>query len=185
MNEKKAQFLPFHALNEFMRPDYRQEVVRATLAALPNLPEDLRGEIDRLIKKHVRVPGFRNSAKAPTPVKVKPTAESFEKSPALVAAVLSAWSAAHPELRQQVHDLLSERNWELLPPEADRTKLPGFMIRWPKGEDFDVLNNAFKEKFPESNASSDDVSLMVVWISTRLPYDVPADDDEGDAADHS
>jgi hypothetical protein len=180
MDQEKAQFLPFHAINEFMRPDFRLEVVRSALYALPNLPEDFRPPIDRLTRKVVQVPGFRNSVKAPTALKVKPTAEAFEKSSDLVAAVLSAWAEAHPELRQQVYDLLVSRDWKVLPPEADRTKIPGFLTRWPKGEDFDVLNNAYAEKYPGSQTSNDQVSLMVVWISSRLPYQLVGEEHQAD-----
>jgi hypothetical protein len=173
---KHASFLPFHAINEFMRPDYRVEVVRAALQALPGLPEPQRAQIDKLTRRTVKVPGFRNSAKAPAALRVKPTAEAFEKSPGLVAAILSAWTDAHPQLRSEVNDLLLDRGWELLPIDADRTKIPGFLTRWPKGEDFETLTTVYAERYPESKASSDDVSLMVVWLSGRLPYEIAGDE---------
>lgn len=169
-DSKKISFLPFHAINEFMRPDYRLTVIRSTLEALPNLPESTRTSINNLTKKLVKIPGFRNSVKAPLPLRVKPTAEAFEKNPILVAAILSAWAEAHSQLRYQVYTLLKSRSWEVLPPEADRTKLPGFLTTWPRGEDFEVLNVAFREMYPEVQVSSDDVSLMTVWVSGRLPY---------------
>ena len=175
---KQARFLPFHAINEFMRTDFRAEVVRSALQALPSLPEDQRAQIDKLTRRVVKVPGFRNSTKAPASLRVKPTAEAFEKSAGLVAAILSAWSVAHPDLRAEVFDLLTERGWEILPAETDRTKLPGFLSRWPKGEDFETLTAAYAERYPESVASSDEVSLMVVWLSGRLPYELAGDDDE-------
>lgn len=180
MTDQRVQFLPFHAINEFMRPDYREEVVRFTLTELHRLPGDFRASIDRLTKNLVRVPGFRNGSKAPLGVRVHPMCDAFEKSPLVVAVVLHVWAEEHSELRSQVYELLKERNWEVLPPEADRTKLPGFLTRWPDGEDFDVLTKAFCERFPDVEASSDDVSLMVVWIGGRLPYDVGGEDDEED-----
>jgi len=172
MSDNKQEFLPFHAINEFMRNDYRLTVVRTALQALPSLPAELRASIDRLTKHFVKVPGFRNSAQAPTGVKMNPMAAAFEKSPELVAAILAAWAEVHLELRQQVYDLLTGRGWELLPMEANRAKLPGFMIHWPKGENFEKLNQAFHVKYPEVQSEADDVSLMVVWLSARLPYDV-------------
>jgi hypothetical protein len=181
MEEQTAQFLPFHAVNEFMRNEYRLEVVRATLNALPGLPENFRVPIEQMTRKFVQVPGFRNSAKAPLNKRVKPTAEAFEKSPYLVAAILAAWAEAHPELRRQVYDLLAERNWGLLPPEVDRTQLPGFGVTWPNGENFDLLNQAFIQKYPANDAKSDDISLMIVWMAVRLPYqfeDEPEDEEE-------
>jgi len=145
-------------------------VVRFTLNALPGLPEEYRARVDRLTRKTVQVPGFRNSAKAPVAVRVKPTADAFEKSPQLVAAMLSAWAEAHPALRQQIYDLLVSRGWDILPVEADRTKLPGFITKWPKDEDFEKIISAFKEKYPDETVEDDDISLMVVWLSARLPY---------------
>ena len=175
--EKKVAFLPFHAVNEFMVDDYRLRVVRSALQSLPNLPETLRDPIDQLTRQIVRVPGFRNSLKAPAQLKARPMAEAFEKNPELVAAILAAWAETQIELRIKVFDLLKARGWEVLPPDADRTVLPGFLTRWPKGETFEVLNEAFEAMYPGTEASSDDVSLMVVWLSGRLPYQF---EDEGD-----
>lgn len=176
MDHQTTEFLPFHAVNEFMRHDFRLEVVRTALNALPKLPGKFSVTIDQITRMIVQVPGFRNSAKAPISKRVKPTAEAFEKSPHLVAAILSAWAEAHPELRLQVHELLTERKWEVLPPEADRTQLPGFIPHWPQGENFEVLNQAFNQKYPAANVNSDDVSLMVVWLSARLPYQIDGDE---------
>lgn len=180
MDDQEIQFFPFHAINEFMRSDFRLSMIRTTLQALPQLPDSFRAPIDQLTRQVVKVPGFRNSAKAPAPLKVKPMADTFEKNPLLVAAILSAWAEAKPELRQQVYDLLSERGWEVLPPEADRTQLPGFLTTWPKGEDFEALNAAYKERYPDSSESSDETSLMVVWLGGRLPYQMEEEDEENE-----
>ncbi len=170
MDETTASFLPFHAINEFMRDDYRLEVVRAALFSLPELSAAQRDPIDRLTKKLVQIPGFRNSLKAPTAMRLKPSVDAFGKSPQMVAAILSAWVASRPELARQVYDLLVERKWDVLPVETDRSRLPGFLPVWPKGEDFELVYSAYKENNPSNADSQDDVSLMVVWISGRLPY---------------
>ena len=193
MNEH-AEYLPFHAINEFMRPDFRLSVLRDTLNALPNLSEEHNNRINRLTKKLVKIPGFRNSEKAPALMKVVPISKSFEKSPELVAAILSAWSEEHNELRSQVYDILKDmgwrylptdqpinmellspeqlKEWPMLPPEVDRTKLPGFFIRWPKGDDFEKIYSQFTKTFPGTDVSIDKVSLMVVWLTMRLPYQI-------------
>lgn len=176
-NDKKVSFLPFHALNEFMNNEYRLEVVRSALNALANLPDRFSAPINKVTARLVKIPGFRNSLKAPLPMRLKPSAEAFEKSPDLVAAILAAWAESHPDLRQKIFDLLSERQWELLPIDADRTRVPGFLTVWPKGESFEKLNQAFNEKYGSEQGSSDDVSLMIVWLSGRLPYQFM---DEGD-----
>jgi hypothetical protein len=170
MDEKTTQFLPFHAINEFMRDDYRSNVIRSTLNTLSTLPAKYRDPVDRLSKRNVQVPGFRISTKAPVLLKLKPTIDAFVKNSQMAAAILSAWAEMHTDLRSQVHELLTSRGWEILPPEADRTKLPGFIPTWPKEEDFEKLSLAFKEKYPATEASDDDINLMAVWVGGRLPY---------------
>lgn len=174
-NDNKAQFIPFHAINEFMRDDFRLDIIKTTLNGLDQLPSNLQKLIGISTRKAVTVPGFRNSTKAPTALRAKATTEAFEKNPKLVAAFLTGWSELYLELRQQVYDMLIDRGWKTFPPEADRTKLPGFMIRWPEGEEFDTLNDDFRKRFPQTENTDDEISLMVVWISVRLPYQFEQD----------
>ncbi|MFZ2096898.1 MAG: hypothetical protein WAV05_09690 [Anaerolineales bacterium] len=191
---EKTEFLPFHAINEFMRPDFRLNVIRETLTSQSFMDEACMKDLNQQIKKRVTIPGFRNSDKAPALVKVLPTSKAFENHPELVAAVLTCWAENHSELRKQVYDLLASRNWPIFtgsesmdvasltidmikewpifPIEVNRSKLPGFFIHWLKGEEFDVLYNDFTKLYPNSDASIDKVSLMVVWLTMRLPYQV-------------
>lgn len=181
MSDKQTQFFHFHTINEFMLPEYRLQVLTQVISNLDTLPAELRAQLSAQIRQLVKVPGFRNSSQAPAAVKVRGSVQAFERSPQFAANVLSAWSGLNPELRQQVHDFLTARGWKLLPADTDRTKLPGFLTRWPKAEQFDVLEEAFRVQFPESTASKDDVSLMVVWMSTRLPFELVDQPDEESA----
>jgi hypothetical protein len=170
MSDKQVQFLPFSAVNLYMRNDYRADVVKTALQSIQSAPKNAQHTFDGLTKKWVVVPGFRNSVQAPLGLKIKSFITAFEKSPDVAGFVLKLWADLNVELRTQVFDLLTERKWELIPADADRTRLPGFLPSWPEGEDFDILNTAFNEKYPGVNAKTDDVSLMVVWLSGRLPY---------------
>jgi hypothetical protein len=170
MDDKKIQFLPFHAINAFMRPDYRLEVVKTLLSDLSTVPEGKRAQLTRFIKQYVVIPGFRHSVLAPLSVKIKPFIAVFEKKPELAALTIDIWATQHSDLRDKAFQFLVERGWEILPLDADRTKLPGFMTTWPKDEDFEVINKAFTAKYPDAGYSEDNVSLMVVWLSGRLPY---------------
>ena len=50
------------------------------------------------------------------------------------AQVLQGWSELKPELREKMFAMLQARSWlNLLPAEADRSKLPGFLTRMAKG----------------------------------------------------
>jgi len=172
MNDKtEIEFIPFHAINEFMRNDFRMNVIKSALLALPKLDRKFAAPLDRLTKKFVQVPGFRNSTKAPATVKAVAMTKPFETHPQLVAAILNAWAESKTVFRDQVYNLLIERAWKILPIEADRTKLPGFQTLWPLEDDYDVLYSAFTERYPEAEVSIDEVSLMVVWLSGRLPIE--------------
>ena len=107
-NDKpKMEFLPFHAINEFMRTDYRMILLRNTLLALADVSPKTRAAVDKLTKKYVKVPGFRNSAKAPASVKAVGMVKAFEKEPRLVGAILSAWAENNTELSQQIFEILA------------------------------------------------------------------------------
>jgi len=71
-----------------------------------------------------------------------------------------------------MHALLEAHGWKILPLDANRTKMPGFMIQWPQEDDFDTLYGSFREVNPDSEASDDDLGLMAVWLSGRLPYEM-------------
>jgi len=179
MDTSKAQFLPFAAINNFMLPEYRLHVITTVLQQLDRLPGERRGAINAQLKRHLQVPGFRNSAQAPLQIKIKNSVTPFERSSDMVAQILAGWYELHPDLRQQVNDLLAERGWEMLPADADRTRLPGFLTRWPKQESFEAITAAFHEKYPDAQAEDNDVSLMTVWLSGRLPYElVEGEEDE-------
>lgn len=170
MSDNKIQFFSFHAINEFMLPEYRQQVLNMVFTRSDDLPAERRNALNNQVKRAVAVPGFRNSAQAPAAVKARAAVKAFEKKPELAAQVLAAWYDLHPELCQKTYDLLIERGWTLLPIDADRTKLPGFMVTWPKQDEFEVLNSAFHEKYPDFPAENNDISLMAVWLAGRLPY---------------
>ena len=174
----KAEFLPFHAINEFMLADYRKEILKTVIGKLTNLPVERQRKISGLIRRNVRVQGFRNSALAPLPLKINGAVETFEKSPNFVAEILEGWSELNKELSEIIFEFLNGRDWETLPVETDRSKLPGFLTKWPGKETFDGLITAFREKYKEVNVSDNDISLMVVWISNRLPYDLGIEPDE-------
>jgi hypothetical protein len=172
MDNKKAEFFPFHGINEYMLPDYRLHIIQMVFVTFDPRPGERRSAINGMIKKYVQVPGFRNSTQAPAGVKGRSSVTVFERRPEFTAQILQGWSEINPDLRQKVYDFLKAREWELLPPDADRTKLPGFLIEWPKGQDYDVLGQAFNEMYPGYEYVENDLRLMIVWLAGRLPYDM-------------
>jgi len=181
-NNETAEYLPFNAINEFMRDDYRLTVLNEVITHLDRVQPGPRKMIAALISQRVKIPGFRNSNLAPAAMKAKNTATLFQQSAEFSASIIEAWSSLHPQLKETVFSLLTEKAWELAPLEVDRSRLPGFQVHWPKDDTFEVLDKAVRERMPGTNESDDDISLMVVWIGNRLPYDLYLEEDASGAA---
>ena len=170
---EKEKFLPFIAINEFMRDDYRLLVITEVLSHIDKIPADQRNLINKAITKFVSVPGFRNSNLAPVGRKAKSSTEIFMTFNDYAAAIVEGWFRLHPELAQTTFDVLQEKEWQNLQPlTLDRSKLPGFQIHWPKTDTFEVLIKAVRSRNALENESDDNVSLMAVWLGLRLPYDL-------------
>ncbi|BAJ63567.1 hypothetical protein [Anaerolinea thermophila] len=171
--QEQIRYLPFHAINEFMLDEYREKVVRFVFENLGNLSSSRRNGILSIFKKQVKIPGFRDSSLAPLPLKIKQGIVLFQKNADFVAQVLQAWVELHHDLKERVHAMLVSRGWKnLLPPELDRSKLPGFQVEWPKSETYEVLDQSFYEQNPGVEAPNDDIRLMVVWLVNALPYEL-------------
>lgn len=180
---QKVRFLPFHAINDFMIDAYRQEVFHRILDAYDQISPASASRLNASIKRHVQVPGFRNSAKAPKALVLRQLAKPFEKSSELAVAVLAAWAELNSPLGLKVFDLLTSRGWELLPVDTDRTRLPGFFTRWPADENYETILTALQQAYPTEEFKQDDVSLMAVWLSLRLPYESSSTQDVATAHD--
>lgn len=179
MDDNQIQYLPFNAINEFMVDEYRLKVIQLVMRSVDKLPGEQRGRMNSLVRKHINLPGFRNSALAPLQLRVKGSITPFERRPEFTAQVLQGWSELNADLRMNVFEMLKARSFEqLLPPEADRSKLPGFMTQWPKSETYDVLDSTYAEMFPDALAENDDIRLMSVWVANRLPYELFEDEEE-------
>ena len=171
-SKKEVAFLPFNSINQFMLDEFREKVIRSVLFSNDQLSSDLQKNLNNITKRFVKVPGFRNSTKSPLQLRVKPLIDAFEKNATVVSGILQCWFSLKPDLAAQVFALLEKLNWEVLPLDADRTKIPGFLTRWPAADDFESLIQAFEEMYPGLDYDSDEVSLMIVWISGRLPVEL-------------
>lgn len=177
-NEKQARFIPFHAINEFMLPEYRLKLLQEVFGNFDRLSEKRQSAINRLVKKLVKVDGFRNSTLAPVGLKSRAAVSAFEGSPEMVAQICQAWFELHTDLAAKVVEFLKTRGWEVLPVEADRSALPGFLTRWPEKDNFVTLDDAFVQAYPEDTTHEYDLNMMIVWVSGRLPVELVAEEGE-------
>jgi hypothetical protein len=169
----EIKYLPFNAINEFMRDDYRLQVLMEVFTKMESLPSEKKSSIGKLVSRFVSIQGFRNGNLAPAGRKAKSSVQLFQGSPEFAGLVLESWKTLHPELAKEMFEILTAKNWEDMQPfEVDRSKLPGFLIHWPKADTFEELAKALKEKAPSLDESEDNISLMGVWMGNRLPYDL-------------
>lgn len=171
MSDRKVKFLPFHAINEFMLDEYRQLVISSVFEGFSQLSLERQTALQDLVRKQVRLPGFRDANRAPVPLKIRGMGGAFQNNSQTAAQILAGWAELRPELAAEVYDLLGRLGWKVLPLEADRSRLPGFLTTWPKSQEFEQLIAAYREAYPEGSITDDDISLMIVWISGRLPVD--------------
>lgn len=176
----KKKYLPFHAVNEFMRDDYRLLILQEALTDQTNNSPELRQRMSRMVAKGVQIPGFRNSNLAPAGIKVKNSTSLFERSPEFAAAVMECWSNLHVDLKSKMAELLISKGWTIPPVDEDHSQLPGFQLDWPKEDTFEVLIEALHTNFPDLEDSDDNISLMAVWIGNRLPYNLYGDQEKTD-----
>lgn len=169
-DNKKAQYLPFHAINEFMRDDFRIVILQEVFGNIEKVEKEKSLRINRLIAKGVQIPGFRNSSLAPLGVKVRQCTTLFENSPEFAALIVDCWTELHQQLKKIIWQVLTDKNWKPLPLEVDRSVLPGFAANWPKEDTFESFIQVVHEKVPALNENDDNISLMVVWMGNKLPY---------------
>ncbi len=169
----EIKYLPFNAINEFMRDDYRLQVLMEVFNKMDSLPADKKSSIGKLVSRFVSIQGFRNGNLAPAGRKAKSSVQLFQGSPEFAGLVLESWKTLHPELAKEMFEILSAKTWEDLQLlDLDRSKLPGFLIHWPKEDTFEVLAKALQEKNATLAESEDNISLRAVWVGNRLPYDL-------------
>lgn len=178
--EKNAQdhFAPFIAINQFMLPEFRQEVLGFVFKNQVSLSARRRSALNQSMRSLVKIPGFRSSDLAPVNLKIRHAGKAFERHSDLVAQLLSAWVELKHDLSLVMYDLLTERGWTILPLEEERARKPGFRVTWPDKETYETLDAAVEEKRISEKYDRNDIRLMSVWLSLCLPFDDSSGDSE-------
>jgi hypothetical protein len=178
-------YLPFHAVNEYMREDFRLQVIHEVFTNLESCNPEFRSRLGKMVSKKIQVPGFRNSNQAPTNFKIKNSLGIFEKSAEFAALVMECWSQIHSDLRKKTHAILVENGWKIPALPEDRTLQTGFQLDWPKEHKFEFFCQQIREKHPDTQESDDEISLMVVWTGNRLPFNLYAEAEDSDQSVNS
>ena len=165
--------LPLISLNVFLLPDFRREILTTVLDQKDNLSPEIKQEFRQAIKEFVKISGFRNPLAAPQALQVRAMESPFEKESRFVKAILSSWADINSDLQAKVQAVLPELGFE---PNDQAPLYPdpenAFAVGWPEDLSFEKLADLVKQK-TETDASSNEISLMTVWLTGRLPGSEP------------
>ncbi len=165
--------LPLISLNVFLLPDFRREILTTVLNQKDNLSPEIKQEFRQAIKEFVKISGFRNPLAAPQALQVRAMESPFEKESRFVKAILSSWADLKLDLGAKVQSVLPELGFE---PNDQAPLYPdpenAFAVGWPEDLSFEKLADLVKQK-TETDASSNEISLMTVWLTGRLPGSEP------------
>lgn len=161
---------PAVALNVFIEPYFRKEIVQKIFENIDSLPADFRRELIAEVKEKVRISGFRNSMAAPRALLVRDAETVFEKDTRFSLISLKSWmslySQWHDELKQNLTGLgfsISEQAAAGYPDPINT-----FLEGWPEGIDFDTLFEKITAQIENFPLSKDETALLSVLLTGYL-----------------
>ena len=153
-------------LLKLMNEDFTDSVVARVLSHRGQLPEDVQAGLSAAINREVRVHGFPNFPERALPGILKPAVISgLRESGPLAGAVLSAWVASHPRLRDMVSDHLRNRGIDTEPPDFSGLQLRDY---WSSHEWMSERDSILGS---HDDLDQDEVALMLGCVTGRMPSD--------------
>jgi hypothetical protein len=167
MNE--VEHLSFKTINVFVERGFLEETLKLILTNLKILSKEDQIEFSQIFKKYVTVLGFRNPKQAPLPLQVKAYATAFEEKEEVIPFTLSTWTKIKGDLANAVVKWLKSENWDDLTLVRNFDEDQGFKNDWPDDLSLDTVIKDFQKDHADMEVSKDDLALMILWVSGRLP----------------
>lgn len=165
------EYLPYKTINVYIDRQYLEDLVKSILNNKESLPKEDQIAFAKTFKKYVTILGFRNVTRAPLPLQVNAYADAFEEKEEVIPFTLSTWTKLRPDLAEKVKSWLESQGWENLAMKREYSETDGFINEWPEDLSLDQLVADFTKAYPDEEYLRDDMILMVLWISGRLPQD--------------
>ena len=160
---------PYKAINVYLEREYLEQLLEWVLKHKETLSKQEVIEFIDEFRKHVTILGFRNPVRAPITLQVNAYASAFEQKDDVIPFTLSTWAKTQPDLAEKVKLWLVDEGWDNLALERQFDENEGFNNNWPDKLSFDELVEKFTKANPDFKFSRNDLILMVLWISGRLP----------------
>lgn len=163
------EILPFKSINVFIERDYLEKVAKNILEGVEKLNKEEQIEFSQNFRKYVSVLGFRNPLRAPLSLQVNAHASAFEEKDEVIPFSLTTWAKVNNDLADKVQSWLKSEGWEGLALAREYEEDNGFVLDWPDDLSFDQVEEKFQKAHPDFEFDRDDLILMVLWITGKLP----------------
>jgi len=165
------EYLPYKTINVFIESDYLRKTLEFILTNINTLPKEGQISFVNSFKEYVNILGFRNPMRAPLMLQVNAYIRAFEEKDEVIPFTLSTWSKIKSEFASEVKSWLESEGWDQLSTEREFDENMGFLKNLPEGLSFEQIIDRFKKARPDLAFEEDDLILMVLWISGRLPQE--------------
>lgn len=161
---------PALALNVFIEPYFRKEILEKVFENLNTLPAELRRELVADVKEKVRISGFRNTLAAPRALLIRNAETVFEKDTRFSLVSLKCWQSLYTQWNEELKLQLKGLGFSISEqaaagyPDAINTFLEG----WPEGIDFDTLFEKITALVKNLPLSKDEIALLSILITGYL-----------------
>ena len=166
---------PMIALNVYLLPEFRQEILGAVVSGLQALPDEIRRPVLSAIREEVKISGFRNPLSAPHAVLIRQMESAFIKQSRFIKAILKAWAALQQSSEAAVGSVIRSLSFQAndqVPEYPDPEN--AFLIGWPEGLNYQKLADLVLAQDPKLSASTNTLALLTIWLSGCLPDPIPA-----------
>ncbi len=164
-------FRPAIALNVFIEPYFRKEILQKIFEHLDILPADLRRDLVTQVKDHVKISGFRNPMVAPRALLVRYAESVFEKDPWFSLICFKCWQSLYSQWHDELKENLTGLGFSISEPASSGypDAMNTFLEGWPEGIDFDPLYDQISAKIEGFSLSKDETALLSVLLTGYLP----------------
>lgn len=165
------EYLPYKAINVYIESDFLRKTLEFILKNINSLPKEDQISFVKLFREFVNILGFRNPMRAPLTLQVNAYIKAFEEKDEVIPFTLSTWAKIKSDFASKVKSWLESEGWDQLSIEKNFDENEGFLNKWPEGLSFEKIIEDFKKAHPKFDFDEDNLILMVLWISGRLPQE--------------
>lgn len=161
---------PAIALNVFIEPYFRKQILEKIFEDLNTLPAELRRELVADVKEKVRISGFRNTMAAPRALLIRNAETVFEKNTRFSLITLKSWLSLYSQWNEKLTQNLKTLGFSISEQAAAGYPDPvnTFLEGWPEGIDFDSLYEKITAQVENFPLSKDETALLSILLTGYL-----------------